>query len=209
MKHAWRKAEKSIYLPQEFPEIVHIPTYPYLSIKGVGDPNQTDFQHRVEVLFSIAYGIKMAPRKGIVIDGYFEYTVYPLEGVWDYSDYAKQNNVWGKEHLTYTLMIRQPAFVSDKLINQVITLKQFDDADPRYNEVELIQQEDGYCVQMMHAGSFDNELKSFAMMQTFIDRHQLIRHDKRHREIYLSDFRTTRAEQLKTVLRVSVESLKE
>ena len=43
MKYEWRKAEKSIYLPPEFPEIVRIPTYPYLSIKGVQDPNQTDF----------------------------------------------------------------------------------------------------------------------------------------------------------------------
>jgi hypothetical protein len=209
MKHEWRKAEKTIYLPKEHPELIRIPSYPFLCIKGVGNPNQADFQHRVEILFSLAYGIKMAPRKGILIDGYFEYTVYPLEGIWDYSDYAKQNEVWDKEHLVYTLMIRQPSFVSDKLLNQVITLKGFDDPDTLYNEVQLVQLEDGLCVQMMHTGSFDNEPKSFTKMQEYIDQQGLIRTDLRHREIYLSDFRTTEADKLKTVLRVWVKKTSE
>jgi hypothetical protein len=204
MKHEWRKAEKEVYLPQVHPMIVSIPRYSYLCIHGAGDPNQADFQHRVEILFSMAYGIKMAPRKGIAIDGYFDYTVYPLEGVWDYSQHAKDNGLSGKEYLVYTLMIRQPSFVSEKLVNQVKTLKKFDDADKLYAEVDFIQHEDGLCVQMLHVGSFDAEPASFETMEAYIQAHGLLRTDRRHREIYLSDFRSTEAAKLQTVLRVFV-----
>ena len=205
MKHEWRKAEKEHYLPKNQPEIVNIPAYKYIALHGAGDPNQADFQHRVEVLFSLAYGIKMAPRKGIHIDGYFEYTVYPLEGVWDYSTHAKENGLTGKEHLVYTIMIRQPSFVSEKLFDRVVTLKKFDDTDQLLDKVDFIEHADGLCVQMLHVGSFDDEPKSFEMIEDFITQHGLVREDKRHREIYLSDFRTTPYDKLQTILRVFVK----
>lgn len=205
MKHEWRKTEKSEYLPSDKPEIITIPTYRYIALSGVGDPNQAAFQRRVEILFSVAYGIKMAPRKGILIDGYYDYTVYPLEGIWDYSEQAKKNGWTGKEHLVYTIMIRQPSFVSEKLLSHVITLKKFDDPDALYDQVQLIDHTDGLCVQMMHVGSFDSEPASFVKIKNYIEEKGLVREDLRHREIYLSDFRNTEADQLRTVLRVFVK----
>jgi len=206
MKHEWRKTEKPDYLPKDQPDIITIPTYRYIALNGEGDPNQAAFQRRVEILYSVAYGIKMAPRKGILVDGYYDYTVYPLEGIWDYSEQAKKNGWVGKEHLVYTIMIRQPSFVSEKLLSQVVTLKKFDDPDPLFDHVRLLEHTDGLCVQMMHVGSFDSEPASFAKMKAFIDEKGLIREDMRHREIYLSDFRNTEADKLRTVLRVFVKS---
>lgn len=206
MKHEWRKAEKNIYLPKDHPETVMIPAYKYIALKGKGDPNQAEFGRRVEVLFSIAYGIKMAPRKGILIDGYFDYTVYPLEGIWDYSELAKKNGSFVKEQLVYTIMIRQASFVNGKLFNQVVTLKKFDDPDPLFDQVELIDHMDGLCVQMMHVGSFDSEPESFTKMKDYIDEQRLVREDLRHREIYLSDFRNTEKDKQQTVLRVFVKN---
>ena len=205
MKHEWRKDEKSLYLPKDSPQPVTVPMYPYIAIHGEGDPNQADFQRRVELLFSVAYGVKMAPRKGIQIDGYFEYTVYPLEGIWDYSDHAKKKGLVGKEHLVYTLMIRQPAFVTQKLFERVVTLKKYDDTDPLWNQLEFITHEDGECVQVLHVGPFDDEPESFAKIETYLQEHGLQRTDRRHREIYLSDFRNVAPEQLQTVLRVFVK----
>ncbi|TFG83695.1 MAG: hypothetical protein E4G74_00815 [Erysipelotrichales bacterium] len=205
MKHEWRKAEKAVYLPQGHPEMISIPTYNYISIHGKGNPNSADFQHRVETLFGLAYGIKMAPRKGIVINNYVDYTVYPLEGIWDYSPEAIEHGLRDKEHLVYTLMIRQPSFINEKLFNQVVTLKKFSDPDDFLDLVEFIEHTDGLCVQMMHVGSFDNEPASFAKIEEFIEQHHLTREDKRHREIYLSDFRTTAVAKLQTVLRVFVK----
>ena len=47
--------------------------------KWKGDPNQQDFADRIGALYPIAYAIRMMPRDGYP-EGYFEYTVYPLEG---------------------------------------------------------------------------------------------------------------------------------
>jgi hypothetical protein len=57
---------------------------------------------------------------------------------------------------------------------------------------------------MMHIGSFDDEPKSFAVMEAFAEKQQLSRVSKNHREIYLSDFRKVSKEKLKTVLRFNV-----
>lgn len=81
MKHEWRKHEKQYYIPQTTPEIVTIPTFKFLMIKGQGSPDSLEFQACIQVLYGIAYAIRMMPKKGIQLAGYYEYTVYPLEGI--------------------------------------------------------------------------------------------------------------------------------
>ncbi len=41
------------------------------------------------MLYSLAYAVKMSPKAGMAPEGYREYTVYPLEGVWDLNESAK------------------------------------------------------------------------------------------------------------------------
>lgn len=64
--------------------------------------------------------------------------------------------------------------------------------------------EEGLNVQMMHIGSYDTEPMSFKLMEEFCSENELIRIDKTHKEIYISDFRKTEPEKLKTVLRFKV-----
>ncbi len=52
---------------------------------------------------------------------------------------------------------------------------------------------------------YDNEPQSFDMMKLFCADNNLIRHDLRHREIYITDARKTAPEKLKTVLRYFVK----
>jgi hypothetical protein len=67
----------------------------------------------------------MMPKKGVTPEGYFEYTVFPLEGVWDLAEDASQAAVLDKDKLIYTIMIRQPDFVTESLASEVIdTVKQ-------------------------------------------------------------------------------------
>jgi hypothetical protein len=205
MKHEWRKAEKEVYLPSAQPRTITILPYRFITISGTGDPNEEDFSRRVEILFSMAYGIKMAPRKGIVIDGYFDYTVYPLEGLWDYTQEAKDKGWTGKQHFSYTLMIRQPSFVTETLFQDIKKTKMDATKDFLFEEVRFIEMRDGTCVQMLHIGSYDEEPKSFNRMEDFISEKGLVREDKRHREIYLSDFRKTEKDRLQTVLRIFVK----
>lgn len=65
--------------------------------------------------------------------------------------------------------------------------------------------EDGLSVQILHIGSYDNELESFSKMKDFIEENGLKIKTLVHREIYLSDVRRVEESKLKTVLRYRVE----
>jgi hypothetical protein len=91
MKHEWRKKEKAVYLPKKKPEIIDIPEYQFVTIEGEGNPNSSWFSEYIGVLYSISYAIKMTLKKEATFEGYQDYTVYPLEGVWDINEAAKQN----------------------------------------------------------------------------------------------------------------------
>ncbi|WP_317310612.1 GyrI-like domain-containing protein [Clostridium thermobutyricum] len=112
MKHEWRKHEKDIYVPKKKPEIIDVQNFKYITITGKGNPNEDEFAKKVEVLYSLAYAIKMMPKKGYIPDGYFEYTVYPLEGLWDLTHEGKKLKELNKDCLVYKIMIRQPDFVT-------------------------------------------------------------------------------------------------
>ena len=116
MKHEWRKKEKEYYLPKNKPEQIIIPQFKFFSIKGEGNPNSEIFPEYVGVLYSLSYAIKMSQKKGIGPKGYFDYTVYPLEGVWDINEEAKKNfsGHIDKNDLEFNLMIRQPDFVDEE-----------------------------------------------------------------------------------------------
>ena len=44
--------------------------------------------------------------------GYYEYTVFPLEGEWDLLDRSKP--AMDKNNFKYTIMIRQPDFLTEE-----------------------------------------------------------------------------------------------
>ncbi|RLC48749.1 MAG: hypothetical protein DRI23_10145 [Candidatus Cloacimonadota bacterium] len=206
MKHEWRKHEKDIYLPKQKPVLINIPAFNYFTIEGKGNPNDVFFAEYIGVLYSLAYAAKMSSKKGITLEGYFDYTVYPLEGVWDISDKAKQNysGKLNKNDLVFKLMIRQPEFVTHEFADQIIDITKKKKPHKLLEEVKYETIEEGKCVQMLHVGSYDSEPASFAKMEEFCEENELERFSKKHREIYLSDARKVVAEKLKTVLRYKV-----
>ncbi|MGB5819387.1 MAG: GyrI-like domain-containing protein [Saonia sp.] len=209
MKHEWRKKEKEVYLPKTKPETVNIPEYQFLTLKGEGNPNSNFFAECVGVLYALSYAIKMSPKKGIGPKGYYDYTVYPLEGVWDINEKAKKtyDGVINKDDLMFTLMIRQPDFVDDRYVAKMTELTKIKKPHPLLEKVKFERITDGHCVQMMHLGSYDNEAESFKLMEEFAAAQNLFRTSKVHREIYVSDFRKTKPEKLKTILRFQVKSM--
>lgn len=58
---------------------MEIPEFKYFTLKGKGNPNSEAFKECIQVLYSLSYAIRMMPKNGITPEGYFEYTVYPLE----------------------------------------------------------------------------------------------------------------------------------
>jgi hypothetical protein len=209
MAHDWKKAEKKIYLPATKPEKINVPAFRFFSIKGQGDPNDKAFAEYIGVLYSLSYAVKMSPKKGLAPAGYFEYSVYPLEGVWDITDEAKLklSDKLDKSTLVFNLMIRQPDFVTQEYAESVIELTKKKKPHPLLADVRFINIEEKSCVQMMHLGSYDDEPASFKRMEDFCTENNLKRESKIHREIYLSDARKVSPEKLKTVLRFKLSQL--
>lgn len=206
MKYDWKKMEKAFYSPKNKPEKVIIPPMNFFSIRGEGNPNDPFFANYIGVLYALSYAVKMSPKSGSVPDNYFEYSVYPLEGVWDINDEAKQKNMdrLDKDSLIFNLMIRQPDFVTAEYAAEIIERTKIKKAYPLLDKVKFEQIEEGNGIQMLHLGSYDSEPQSFAEMEAFAESQGLVRMHKTHREIYLSDARKTQSEKLKTVLRFQV-----
>lgn len=209
-KYEWRKKEKSLYLPNSKPEIIDIPEFKFITIEGVGSPAENIFTDNIGALYSLAYTIKMLPKKmDVPSKGYFDFTVYPLEGVWDINDEAKVNfnGIINKEDLVYKLMIRQPDFVDETFYKEMLEVAKEKKKNPLLNNIRFERVSEGLCVQMLHLGPFEDEPASFERMEEFAKEEGLLRLSKVHREIYLSDTRKVVPEKLKTVLRFQAKRI--
>lgn len=207
-KYEWRKELKELYLPKKEPTKIEVPKMQFFTVEGSGDPNTSkQFKGNIEILYSLSYAIRMMPRQGITPEGYFEYTVFPLEGHWDLDEEGRKLDYLDKNHFVYKLMIRQPDFVTEDLfqyaINRVKDKKKNINLDTAKFEVIT----EGLCVQAMHIGSYDKEPKTFELMEQFCSENKLKRIEKTHKEIYISDARRTSPERLNTVLRFKVAEL--
>ena len=203
-KHEWRKTEKQWYSPGAAPTEVRVPAFGFFVIEGKGDPNGPEFVPVVQVLYALSYGVRMSAKAGLQLPGFFEYTVYPLEGVWDLPEAPAGGSI-DKSRLIFRLMIRQPDFVGPEAAARVVDSVAAKKKPPLLERVRFERMEEGRCVQMLHTGPYDAEPASFAVLEAYCRRNNLVRVGHRHREIYLSDPGRTAPAQLKTILRVPVE----
>ena len=201
MKYEWRKQEKALYGAKKSPALVTIPAQNYIMIRGKGNPNDVDFSNRVGALYSLAYGVKSlyktAPSQGDIDD----FAVYPLEGIWAKAEGAQLE----KDKLEYTIMIRQPDFITEELATEALETIKVKKPNPLYEEIRFETMENGLCVEVLHVGPFDNEPVSFEKMDRFAEAQGLRRLDGSHREIYLSNANRVEKSKLKTILRYAVE----
>ena len=99
MAFDYKKEYKEFYMPKNKPSIIEVPTMNYLAVRGKGNPNDEDGEYKqsIELLYGIAYTIKMSKKGDYRIDGYFDYVVPTLEGFWwqdnsaDGIDYSRKN----------------------------------------------------------------------------------------------------------------------
>lgn len=201
------KKEKEYYIPKQKPQLIEIPEFNFFTIKGRGNPNSEEFSEAIGVLYSLAYTVRMMHKSDNIPEGYFEYTVYPLEGLWDLTEKGRGLEYLDKNELIYTLMIRQPSFVNDEVFNRAMEKVKRKKPHRLLDKVKFESIKDSLSVQMLHIGSYDDEPITFEIMQKFCDENNLRLRTKVHREIYLSDFRKTEPEKLKTVLRYKVERI--
>lgn len=205
MKYDYKKQEKEIYRVKDTPTIIDLNTQKYICIDSVGNPNSEGFSKNIKCLYSVAYTIKMKFKD---IKDYFNYTVYPLEGYWGLTEKGikiqNENGKLDKDELKYTLMIKQPSFVTKDLFNKAKELAIKTKKNELLNNVYYKEDAEGLCLQMLHIGSYDNEPSSFKIMEDCLKEKGYKRKEHNHKEIYLSDARKTEKEKLMTILRIKI-----
>ncbi|MCY7137073.1 GyrI-like domain-containing protein [Streptococcus gordonii] len=201
MKYEWRKEEKSLYGVKASPKVVDVPQQSFIMLDGTGNPNLPGFTEEVSALYALAYAIKMDYKKSHTNQEIQDFTVYPLEGIWQ----QKEQGELVKEELIYTIMIAQPSFISKEMMKEALEKVKVKKPNPHYEKIRFETVKEGKCLTMLHLGSFDSEPLSFAKMDAFCKENSLNRRFPFHREIYLNNLNRTSPDKLKTILRYQVE----
>ncbi len=202
----YKKEYKDLYQPKTKPSIIEVPEMIFIAIDGKGDPNTSvEYKEALEILYGLSFTIKMSKMSGTQPEGYFEYVVPPLEGLW-YVDDAKFDgtNITDKSRFCWTSMIRQPEFVTEEVFENARNTLAKKKRELDLSKARLIKMTEGLCIQIMHKGSYDNEPESIAKMRDFAEKSgytEDISDTRFHHEIYLSDPRRCAPENLKTVIR--------
>lgn len=204
----FKKDYKDLYLPKTKPMLIDVPPMNFIMIDGVGDPSHTEYQQALGILYALTFTIKMSKMGGNQPQGYYEYVVPPLEGLWwisggDFSFDKRDNWLW-------TSMIRQPEFVTPDVFNWAMEECKRKKPDLVLSKARFETFAEGLCVQIMHIGPYSDEPRSLALLEDFIAENGLLNQtgsQRKHHEIYLSDPRKTAPEKLKTVLRLPVSKI--
>ena len=201
MKYEWRKLDKKLYQGPKTPVVIEHPVQSFIMLNGQGNPNKADFSERVSALYSLAYAIKMEYKKTAHHQEFTDFTVYPLEGIWQQTE----AETLVKDDLVYTIMIAQPEFIANEMVETALEKVKVKKPNPFYNEIRFERISEGSSVSMLHVGPFDDEPQTFAKMDAFCQENGLKRCTAYHREIYLNNKNRTAPEKLTTILRYSVQ----
>ena len=204
MAFDYKKEYAAYYLPPKTPSIVDVPPMNYIAVRGHGDPNAAggEYQRAMNLLYGVAFTIKMSKLGDHRIEGYFDYVVPPLEGFWwqegvegiDYAD---------KSTFEWLSVIRLPDFVTEADFawakSEAARKKKQD-----FSAAAFFTYHEGLCVQCMHIGAYDDEPRTVEQMHRFAAEQGYcldITAARMHHEIYLSDARKVAPEKRRTVVR--------
>ena len=204
MPFDFKKEFRDLYQPKTKPSIVEVQPMRFLTVEGAGDPNEEGgaYKHALELLYGIAYTLKMSYKTEHVIEGFYQYVVPPLEGFW-WQDGISGVDYAEKSSFRWVSAIRVPEFVGDADFEWAVyaaTAKKKLDFSP----VRLTEIDEGLCVQCMHVGPYDDEPSTVSAMHDFAKSQGFVpdfTDARRHHEIYLSDPRKTDPAKMKTVVR--------
>ena len=190
------KRHKAEYVARKKPVLVEVGPAKYLTIVGTAPPEGTEFQARIQAMYSTAFTIKMTRK----FAGKGDYKVCHMEGLWwsgrkttDFLEVPKSQWKW-------KLLIRVPDFITDRDLTEAKQALRKKAKPPEFEQVALEQIAEGRCVQMLHVGPYSREHETIAQMHAFAEAEGLRIHG-RHHEIYLSDPRRVPPERLRTILR--------
>ena len=226
MAFDFKKEYKDLYLPKTKPELIDVPPMSFIAVAGTGNPNEENgsYAGAMGLLYAFSYTIKMSKMGAWQPDGYFDYTVPPLEGLWWTSDEAFDGQrILDKDALSWISLIRQPDFVTPEVFAWAAEQVAAKKPELDLRRARLVRFAEGPCAQIMHKGPYDDEPATVAALEEFVrttgragdiadppsaealmdalDADGGVPSVRLHHEIYLGDPRRTKPENLRTVLR--------
>lgn len=205
----YKKTEKHLYLPKS-PAVVQVPEMVFFAVDGQGDPNTSPaYAQAMELLYGLSFTVKMSKMGGEEPEGYFDYVVPPLEGLWwtevpgfDGKPPADKND------FRWTSLIRQPDFVNEEVFAWAAERLAKKKPELDLTKARFLRWEEGLCAHLLHIGPYDAEPASIDRLTEFLLEQGCVpdfTDARRHHEIYLGDPRRTAPEKLKTVIRHPVK----
>jgi hypothetical protein len=193
----FKKELKHLYQPSAKEVVqVDVPVMNFLMIDGKGDPNTSQaYAAAVEALFTVSYTVKFIMKKG---PSAVDYGVMPLEGLWWAHDMT-QFSVTDKSSWNWTMMIMQPSFVTQEIIDRAIADVKKKKNPAAISRLRLEAFAEGKCAQILHVGPFSEEGPTVEKVHQFIAAHG--KRAGKHHEIYLTDIRKADPAKWKTIIR--------
>ncbi len=149
----FKKEYKDLYLPKTKPMLIDVPAMSFIAVAGSGNPNEEngDDAEALGLLYAFSCTGKMAKMGDWQPEGYFDYVVPPLEGLW-WGGGFDGGRIEDKDALNWVSMIRQPDFVRPEVYRwareQVAAKKPGLDV----GRARLVRFAEGPCAQIMHKG---------------------------------------------------------
>lgn len=180
--------------------ILQVPTLRYLQVDGHGDPNTSpQYADALASLYPVAYKLKFLSKQELGRD----YVVPPLEALWWAQDMAAFTSSRDKSQWDWTVMLMVPPWLDEGHVDAARERARASRA-PLLDQVRFTAVDEGWCVQTLHRGPFDDEGPVLQRMhEEFIPANGLVLSGIHH-EIYLSDIRRTAPQRWRTILRQPV-----
>lgn len=175
MAYDFKKEFRDLYQPKVKPSFIDVPAMTFAAVAGTGDPNEEggSYSRALELLYAFSYAVKMSKMGDWQPEGYFDYVVPPLEGLWWGGAGAFDGtSIADKSALSWVSLIRQPDFVTPesfpRLLEMVAAKKPALAEELASRKLRLVRFAEGPCAQVMHRGPYDDEPATVAALSSFI-----------------------------------------
>lgn len=186
------------------PDFVDVPPFNFLVINGYGDPNRSRFfREAMYLIFNVSLAIKDSCRKMNRADGYFDYIIPPIEGLWftEKGTFSWQR----KNEWKWKIMIMQPEFITKKMVDEILSELSERRPDKSYSTIYFENFHEGLCVQMLHNDIYSKIPETLEKMKKLAVDKKLVPTGKIH-EIFFTDPRKIPPDNYRTLLRLPVTS---
>ena len=186
------------------PEVVTIPSRTVLTLDGEGSPEGQSFQNSVAAIYGVAYALKFGRKKA----GGRDFKIGPLEARWCTDNPMRRLPDVPRESWRWQLRMAVPWNVSTAELAHTIAAATHKAGgklagNPEVGRVTLSELPAARSGRVLHIGPYATEGVSLGRVATALQA-ALLTPANAHAEVYLSDPRRTKPDELKTVLFLEV-----